>query len=90
MGASNANPFEDTKPEPPTNEEHALIDTWNTFGDAYEWAVSIGGCENTFEAKNSMNKIVDAHGGVSKATLPAIKLAYVRRQREKLAETQAA
>lgn len=81
MGMDGGNPF-DGDTEPPTDEEHAIMENWGTFGDAYEWAIA-NGCENKFEAKNSMDKIVKAHGGYSKATRTAIMLAFIRRQREK-------
>lgn len=50
----------------------------------------MGACENEFEARNSLKKIVDGVGGgrLRKENAAAIYLAFLRRQMEKLAERQ--
>ncbi|MFA6046979.1 MAG: hypothetical protein WC718_18500 [Phycisphaerales bacterium] len=73
--------------EPPTDEEHALIGSWEgqTIGVWHAWATAECGV-NVNEAKNSLKKIVDAHGGWADGkNAAAIALAYIRRQREKVA-----
>lgn len=71
--------------EPPTDEENDILATWSTPEDAKVWAVNVGACENEFEAKNSLGKIVQANGGhLTKKNMAAILLLFLRRQMEKL------
>jgi len=73
------------KPEPPTDEEHDTISMWQTPQDAYVWAVNVGACKAIAHAKNSMEQIVAKHGGeFKKSNAPAIYLAFLRHQNEKL------
>lgn len=74
----------------PTDEESAMLNTWLSPEDAKAWAVNVGACENEFEARNSLKKIVDGVGGgrLRKENAAAIYLAFLRRQMEKLAERQ--
>jgi len=76
--------------EPPTDEESAILNTWQSPDDAYAWAVNVGACANEFEARNSLKKVVDAAGGgrFRKENAATIYLAFLRRQNEKLAERQ--
>lgn len=71
----------------PTDEESAMLNTWLSPEDAKAWAVNVGACENEFEARNSLKKIVDGVGGgrLRKENAAAIYLAFLRRQMEKLA-----
>lgn len=78
-----ANPFDDT--QEPTAEELALIAQWSSRSDAENWAIMVGACANDFEAKNSLNKSVNKHGGkVTKGNLTAIYTDFIRHQYEKL------
>lgn len=71
--------------DPPTDDELAILGVWQTPDDAKAWAVNVGACENEFEAKNSLKKIVDAHGGrLIKENIAAVYLDFLRRQNEKL------
>lgn len=74
----------------PTDEESAMLNTWLSPEDAKAWAVNVGACENEFEARNSLKKIVDGVGGgrLRKENAAAIYLAFLRCQMEKLAERQ--
>ncbi len=76
--------------EAPTDEESAILNAWLSPEDAKAWAVNVGACENEFEARNSLKKIVDGVGGgrLRKENAAAIYLAFLRRQMEKLAERQ--
>lgn len=76
--------------EAPTDEESAILNAWLSPEDAKAWAVNVGACENKFEARNSLKKIVDGVGGgrLRKENAAAIYLAFLRRQMEKLAERQ--
>lgn len=93
------NPFEDvdfTKPEqpewtPPTQEETKILAQWQSSQDAISWAVMVEACVNEHEAKNSMKKVAKDNGlDMTKVNMPAILLAFLRRQNEKLAEPVAA
>lgn len=54
---------------------------------AKAWAIDVGACGNEFEAKNSLKKIVDTHGGrLNKSNLNDVLIAFHDRQLEKLAE----
>jgi len=83
------NPFDgptDAPVAPPTKDELAIINQWSNRTEAEMWAVMTGACRNEIEARNSMNKVIKAHGGpVTKENYQAIYVAYVRRQKEKLA-----
>lgn len=74
------------KADAPTDEENDILSMWQVPMDAYVWAVNVGACDNEFEAKNSMKKIVDAHGGkLNTSNKAAVLLAFLRRQMDKLA-----
>ena len=70
--------------QPPADEWSG----WTTPADAYAWAVEVGACANEFEARNSMQKIVDAQfgGKVTKLTARNVYAAFVARQKAKLEE----
>lgn len=62
----------------------------NPVEAAKAWAVEIGACANEHEAKNSLKKIVDAHGGrLNKSNLNEVLIAFHDRQLEKLDEMAA-
>lgn len=57
---------------------------------AKAWAIDTGACGNEHEAKNSLKKVVDAHGGrLNKSNLNDVLIAFHDRQLEKLAEMAA-
>lgn len=57
---------------------------------AKAWAIDTGACGNEHEAKNSLKKIVDTHGGrLNKSNLNEVLIAFHDRQLEKLAEMAA-
>jgi len=63
-----------------------LKDTGTARKAAEDWAVEIGACKNTFEAHNSMTKIVNEYGGKANAkNVGSIMEQYVYHQIEKLA-----
>jgi len=63
-----------------------LKDTGTARKAAEDWAVEIGACKNTFEAHNSMTKIVNVYGGKANAkNVGSIMEQYVYHQIEKLA-----
>jgi hypothetical protein len=65
-----------------------VISKWHNRTEAEMWAVSIKACENEFEAKKSMDKIIKQHGGVTKENYLAIYEDYYRHQMEKLAAAE--
>src|SRR5690606_20730602 len=73
---------------PQAEQADSIWQTWPNIGAALEWAVNIGACDNKFEAKNSWDKIVQAHGGLNADTRDAIRKAYYERQQEKVAQKQ--
>lgn len=71
--------------EPPTDAELDILGTWRTPQEAQEWAVTAKACANIHEARNSMEKIVEAHGGrLTKENIAVVYLLFLRRQMEKL------
>lgn len=71
----------------PTDDELVILGTWAKPDDAKAWAVDIGACENEHEARNSLKKIVDQHGGrLTQENAAQVYLNFLRRQYEKLAE----
>lgn len=57
---------------------------------AKAWAIDTGACVNDHEAKNSLKKVVDAHGGrLNKSNLADVLIAFHERQLEKLEEVAA-
>lgn len=65
---------------------------WTSAADAYAWAVESGACENEFEARASLKKIVDAQfgGKLSAHNMADAFDAFHARQMEKLSEQAAA
>ena len=61
---------------------------WASAADAYAWAVEAGACENEFEARSSMKKIVAAQfgGRLTGDNMAAVFEAFHARQMEKLHE----
>jgi hypothetical protein len=59
---------------------------WKAPADAYGWAMDVKACDNEFEAKNSLKKIVDGQFGGSLTTGNAADVyrAFYDRQQEKL------
>lgn len=93
----------DRKPEPATNGNGAHADGQRTEKElellhewaivptrAKAWAIEVGACDNEFEAKNSLEKIVKEQfgGKFTTANGNEVLLAFMRRQYEKLAERQ--
>jgi hypothetical protein len=78
------------KVAPMSDAEHDVISNWGTSQDAISWAVMVGACENEYEAKNSMKKIMAKMGGADAVEKSALFLAYLRHQNEKLAQPVAA
>ena len=76
------NPFEGTL----APNELDLIDSWATPADAYAWAIEAGACQNEFEAKNSMKKIVENKfdGKLTRDNVRQALAAFYQRQQEKL------
>lgn len=77
------NPFDDLSPL-----ARKLVAGWQSPADAYAWAIAEGACQNEFEAKNSLKKIVDRDfgGKLTKANMRDALLAFYLRQEEKLSE----
>lgn len=68
-----------------TPAELAIIQQWGNRTEAEMWAVMTGACANEFEARTSMSKSINAHGGkVTKDNYQAIYTHFLRRQQEKL------
>ncbi len=76
----------------PTDAELEVLGEWATAEDAYAWAVKIGGCENTFEARNSLKNLLDEQfgGKFTKANAGPVYVAYYRKQQRKAAERKQA
>lgn len=86
MGAPD-NPPEDDEP---SEVEKKIIDSWRSRTEAEMWSVGMGACASEFEAKNSLNKSINAHGGkVTADNFKKIYLHFLRRQNEKLALQEA-
>ena len=96
VAAHDVNPFGDerddvefakpAKVDPRTDEEDDIISMWQSSEDAYVWAVNVGACDNKFEAGNSMKKVARENNlSFSVENKPAIFLAFLRHQNEKLA-----
>ena len=76
-------------PNAPTQEELELLNAWGGVPTkAKTWAIEQGACDNEFHAKESMKKIVDRDfdGRFHTGNANAVLLAFMRRQREKLAQ----
>lgn len=79
------NPFDE-----PSEVELKIINSWRNRTEAEMYAVQMGACENEFEAKNSLTKSVNEHGGkVTADNIKAIYLHFLRRQQEKMTEKEA-
>lgn len=76
----------------PTDAELVDIGTWQTPEDAQEWAVSIGGCANVHEARNSFKNLVTEQfdGRLTKANIGPVYVAWHRKQQAKAAERKQA
>ena len=73
-----------------TPTELAIIQQWGNRTEAEMWAVMTGACANEFEARASMSKSINAHGGkVTKDNYQAIYTHFLRRQQEKRQAAQA-
>jgi hypothetical protein len=86
-GSRNDNPFEDDTLDPDALD---IINSWSGPADAYAWAIEVAACQNEFEARNSLKKIIETHfdGSLNTANMNAAFRRFYLRQEEKLeAET---
>lgn len=69
----------------PTDAELEILGKWRNVDDAYAWAVASGGCQNEFEARNSLKKMVvdQFDGKFTKTNAGAVYLAYLQKQQSK-------
>jgi hypothetical protein len=65
----------------------AVIASWRNSAEMFQWAVDVGGCANTFEAKNSWKNVVTEHGGeVTDENRETIRRAFYDKQLRKAEE----
>lgn len=70
---------------PTVDTMYDTIKKWKNRTEAEMWAVRYGSCENEYEARNSLEKIIKAHGGtVTKANYMQIYTDFYKRCMDKL------
>jgi hypothetical protein len=70
----------------PSDDELEILGTWSTPEEAKTWAIHVGACANEYEAKHSLKKIVDNHGGkLTRQNIAAVYLDFLRHQNAKVA-----